>query len=285
MNRLGRSAANHRKAWDYLCDELKTDLALVQEASPPEQFKSLVYRPIDAGKYNWGSAVVAIRSDLVLGSRPRVPLSELLLDSSRRRRTARQSPGASAVADVRNGQGQHLLTAISLYGQWEMTLGGKTMYACARLHRMMSDLTSVLAASRRHPSLLAGDLNVTTQFPSSKRTQADTDGAAAAAAAFARLRAWGLTDCAPHSASTPPLTHCTCLEGDACAHVQTFRSHNRVDSNPTQLDYAFVSRSIASAMIECRVEDTAAAWQLSDHCPIILDIEEHSLGHVAKRAD
>jgi hypothetical protein len=32
MNRLGRSAADHIKAWEYLRDELKADLALVQEA-------------------------------------------------------------------------------------------------------------------------------------------------------------------------------------------------------------------------------------------------------------
>jgi exonuclease III len=144
---------------------------------------------------------------------------------------------------------------------------------------MISDLTSVLAASRRRPVLLAGDLNVTTQFPNSKQTQADTDGAAVAAAAFARLRAWGLTDCVAHTrGSRLPLAHCTCLEGDLCSHVQTFRSNNRVDSNPTQLDYAFLSISMVSALIECRVADTAAAWRLSDHCPIVLEVEEHSLG-------
>ena len=75
MNHCKRSHAERRKAWDYLHDELRADLALVQEASPPKAFSS-VYHPIDDtnATYNWGSAVVALRPDLVLRGRTRVPL-------------------------------------------------------------------------------------------------------------------------------------------------------------------------------------------------------------------
>jgi hypothetical protein len=133
MNRLGRSHADHRRAWDYLHYELGADLALVQEASPPEQFTQLVYHPIDKNKYNWGSAVVALRSDLVLRERRRVPLASCYLNPVAEDELPDSHPGACAVADVGNAHGEHLLTAISLYGQWEMMPGGKTMYACARL--------------------------------------------------------------------------------------------------------------------------------------------------------
>jgi exonuclease III len=275
MNRLGRSRANHRRAWDYLDDELKADLALVQEASPPEQFRSSVYHPIDKNKYNWGSAVVALRPGLVLQPRQRVRLEECYLAPVGHNALPDSHPGACAVADVLNAYGQRLFTAVSLYGQWEVMPGGKTMHACARVHRMLSDLTGVLATSRRHPVVLAGDLNLTTQLSPSKQTQAGTDLAAAAAAVFARLRTWGLTDCLAHMhASRPPLAQCTCPEEDGCTHVQTFRSNNRVDSTPTQLDYAFVSESIVPTLNDCRVIDDAAAWQLSDHCPIVLEVDE-----------
>ena len=193
-------------------------------------------------------------------------------------------PGACAVADVLDAYGQPLFTAISLYGQREMMPGGKTMYACARVHRMVSDLTGVLAASRRHPVVLAGDLNVTTQGATSPRTQPEADGAAAV---FARLRAWRLVDCIARTrASRPRLANCTCVDGEACSHVQTYRHNNHANSNPTQLDYVFASESIISTLNECRVIDAAAAWELSDHCPTLLELGRNGdprvlVGHTA----
>jgi hypothetical protein len=252
-------------------------LAVVQEASPPEQLKPAVYQRIDKKKYNWGSAIVALRSDLRFEERRRVPLEKCYLAAVAADELPDSHPGACAIAGVLNAHGKHLFTAVSLYGQWEMMPGGKNMYACARLHRMMSDLTCVLAASRRYPIVLAGDFNVTTQFPSSKPTQAERDAAASASAAFARLRAWGLTNClVRNGASNPRPAECTCLEGNACTHVQTFRSNTRLDRLPTQLDYAFLSESIAPT-VKCRAVHDDAAWELSDHCPILLEFDEHAL--------
>lgn len=276
MNRLGRSETNHREAWDYIRDELKADLALVQEASPHEEFKSRVYSPIGEKPYNWGSAVVALRSDLVLQPRPRVPLEQSLSAPVAQDALPDSHHGACAVADVQVN-GHRLFTAVSLYGQWEMMPGGKTMYAGPRLHRMLSDLTGVLAVAHRHPVLLAGDLNVTTQGAKSPENEA--------AAVFARLRAWRLVDCLAHTrADRPRLANCACADGDACSHVQTFRSKNPMDGDATQLDYAFLSDSIVSALIKCRVEGTTAAWQRSDHCPIVLDVDERALGQEAQHA-
>jgi len=182
-------------------------------------------------------------------------------------------PGACAVADVLCAN-QRLFTAISLYGQWEMMPNG-SMYSCARLHRMISDLTSVLAQSRRYPVVLAGDLNTTTQGAASKENQA--------AIVFGRLHAWGLVDCISRTRdSRPRLASCTCPDGEACSHVRTYRHNNSADSDPTHWDYAFASESLAQDLKKCRVVDEAAAWELSDHCPIVLDLEidTDARGHV-----
>jgi endonuclease/exonuclease/phosphatase family metal-dependent hydrolase len=139
---------------------------------------------------------------------------------------------------------------------------------------MISDLTGVLAGSRRRPVVLAGDLNLTTQVAYLGQTRAETDGAVAA---FARLRAWGLTDCVAHTReSRPQLADCSCGEEVTCSHVQTFRLNNRAASRPTQLDYALVSESIASTLTDCRVVHDDPAWQLSDHCPIVFELDEDS---------
>jgi exonuclease III len=146
------------------------------------------------------------------------------------------------------------------------------MYACARLHRMLSDLTGVFARSRRLPVIVAGDLNITTQIAYERQTQADTDGGAAA---FARIRAWGLTDCLGRTFTGRPLLEsCTCPDRDACSHVQTFRLKNRSDSRPTQLDYAFASPPLVSRLTRSIVVDDDTAWRLSDHCPLVLEFDE-----------
>jgi len=61
MNRLGRSAANHVKAWEYLRDELKADSALVQEASPTDNLvrasTSRSTRNATTGARRWSRSV------------------------------------------------------------------------------------------------------------------------------------------------------------------------------------------------------------------------------------
>src|SRR5262249_45763515 len=160
---------------------------------------------------------------------------------------------ACAVADVSVANGQCSFAAVSLYGQWEEVPGGGAIYSCARLHRMISDLTGVFAASRRNAVVVAGDLNITTQIAYEGQTQADTDGGAAV---FARLRAWGLSDCLDRTfTGRPSMADCSCPERDSCSHVRTFRLHNRADSRPTQLDYAFASRTMVSRLTRSQVVD------------------------------
>ncbi len=271
MNNCMRSQAARRQAWDYLRDEIGADLALVQEASPPGEFAS-VYNPIDEKKFNWGSAVVALRPGLKLRARKRVSLTDCYLTPAAAGELPDSHPGACAVADILDARGRHLFTAVSLYGQWEVMPGQTSkMYACARLHRMISDLTGVLESSKRFPVVLAGDLNMTTQGEKTQENQAT--------AVFARLRAWGMTDCIAHTrASRPGLTDCGCPDGDACAHVQTYRHNNRPDSQPKQLDYALISRSLVPAMAGCHVLNDDAGWRFSDHCPVVVDLDERTLG-------
>lgn len=276
MNHCMRSPALRTQAWEYLRDALHADVVLVQEASPPPKLRS-VYRPIDPKNksLNWGSAVVALRADISLHPRKRVALADCYFKTPEKGELPDSHPGASAVADVLVGNGKLAFTAVSLYGQWEEMPGGGALYACARLHRMMSDLTDVFAASRRKPVVVAGDLNITTQIAYEGQTQTDTDGAAAV---FARLRAWGLTDCLGRAfTGNSPMADCTCGGGDACTHVQTFRLKNEAASRPTQLDYAFASQPLVPRLIRSQVVHDNEAWRLSDHCPLVLEFDEPRL--------
>ena len=273
MNHGRRKVSQRKEAWGYLRDTLRADIALAQEAVPPEELIS-VYRPIDCdnASLNWGSAVVALREGFSLHPRKRVPLSDCYLKTPAAGELPDSHPGACAVADVLDARGRRLFTAVSLYGQWEVMPGRKAMYACARVHRMLSDLTGVLSVSRRHPVIVAGDLNLTTQGRNTPSSKAE---AAGAAAVFARLAAWQMVDCVANTRTQRPrLGNCTCGDTDSCSHVQTYRHNNRAGSNPTQLDYAFGSESLIRERIRCEVVDDAKAWALSDHCPILLELGE-----------
>ena len=269
MNHCMRNAASRRRAWDYLRSGLRADIALVQEAYPAST-ETAVFQPIHLTKrqYAWGSAVVSFRPDLCLQARPRVPLTAIADKAITGAELPDSHPGASAVADVVDAAGRFQFTVVSLYGQWESIADGR-IYSCAKLHRMISDLTGVFAGIPKRQVLLAGDFNVTTQIAYGRQTQADTDGAAAV---FTRLRAWGLKDCIEKTkASRPRMTDCTCPERETCSHVRTFRLKNRAASRPTQVDYVFASDRLVDK-VRCEVVQTDEAWALSDHCPIVLEL-------------
>lgn len=270
MNHCMRSSALRKRAWEFLRDELRPDIALLQEASPPDDANS-VYRPIDAKKRQlaWGSAVVSFRPDIVLKPRPRVALPDCYTVSVTGDQLPDSHPGACAIADALDSKGRFQFTAVSLYGQWE-AMANRRIYSCARLHRMISDLTGVLDTSRRRPVLIAGDLNITTQKAYERQTPEETAGAAVV---FDRLKAWGLADCFELTKSQRPKPKgCTCPTSESCTHVQTFRLKNREDSRPTQLDYAFISRTLTPKLKRCDVVHSDDAWKLSDHCPVVVEL-------------
>jgi exonuclease III len=257
MNSRGVSAATHRRAWDYLRDELKADLALVQEAVPPKSLEQPVFESTGLTNYPWGTAVVSFRPDVTLQGRTRVKLADAFEKPVSKHKLLESHKGASAAADIARA-GKTLFTAVSLYGQWEGMPGGSTYLAGPRVHRTLSDLTDVFRKARRSPVVLAGEFNVSTQGERSPDNEAS--------AVFARLRGWQLADAlALTSASRPRLKGCKCTDGNACTHVQTVNSG-------AQLDYAFVSSSVLQAMTACFVVQTKAASALSDHHPVVLGV-------------
>lgn len=265
MDHWQRSPAQREDAWRYLREVLRADVALVQEVSPPAKMTQC-FRPIDANSSGsaWGSAVVVLSEGLRLRPWPRWPLpyprhGGELPDSY---------PGTSAVADVLDAAGGVLFTAVSLYARFERAVSGE-IYACATLHRTLSDLTAVLDTSRSStPVLVAGDFNISTQAVTAETTRVDRDSARAA---FARLRAFGLRSCFEEGWRPPRLADCSCDEGDACHHMRTHRNQNRIESRATQLDYAWASERLASKLTMARAVDEDAAWSLSDHCPLLLE--------------
>lgn len=143
-------------AWPYLADELRADLALVQEALPNEARRG-VYRPSgiagrDGKARRWGSAVVALSDEVRI-----VPVG--LAEGTWRGRRLGLAPlecvsrGHVAVARV-EAPGL-VFTAISAYGLMEFG------YASGTLLRTIADLEPLLDDPVLGDNVvIAGDWNI-----------------------------------------------------------------------------------------------------------------------------
>jgi exodeoxyribonuclease-3 len=141
------------------------------------------------------------------------------------------------------------LTIISLYGLLETV--GSTSYAITTLHRMLSDLTGILNGHRggKRNIILGGDLNASLQCDIYY-------GGKAHQIFFQRLEDFKLKDC---------------FEPFFNDFVQTHR-HNR-SNRPWQNDYFFISTTLAEKLRSCVVIDNEDVRRLSDHNPVIMELE------------
>jgi hypothetical protein len=237
-----RTRGSSEEAWVYL-DGLGLDFGLVQEASPPADRNTVVPKEIYRGK-RWGSGIVNYtRYDLV-------PIRGVRLGDSRRVEQLQEShPGAAVAADVRLDT-DVVLTLISIYGLLDQPLRNEVRYATTTVHRMLSDLTPVLDLARK-PNLrvlLGGDLNISPQIrpPDTKHHQLVID----------RIKAFGLVDC---------------LGATHDGYVRTLRHRSRIDSAPFQGDWLFMSPNLK--LLSCEAIDHESAWALSDHCPVVAEVD------------
>ena len=71
MNHWARPARLRARAWAYLREGLKADVALTQESVPPSDANQRVYRPLHDThpRYQWGTAVVALNSEITVRER------------------------------------------------------------------------------------------------------------------------------------------------------------------------------------------------------------------------
>ena len=145
-----------------------------------------------------------------------------------------------------------------------MTSARRGMKAPRRVHRLLSDLTPLLDSSSTRGVVLAGDLNVSTQWLGPHRVRHRN--------VLERFATLGLVDCLGlQRPPRPRLEGCPC-EDVPCNHVRTQR-HPK-SPVPWQTDYVFVSESLAPCVVSCSAVDGGEPdpWQFSDHCPLVLEL-------------
>ena len=159
MDHWRRSKDLREQAWDFLHRVARVDVALVQEAFPVGRGLSQVFRETgirdDRVKppraLQWGSAVVSYGPQLRPIEHAIGPFASAPVD------LLRTFPGSVAIAEL---EWEPPIVVVSAYGIIDHG------YAESTVHRILSDLTPLIDERRGRGIIIAGDLNITTQWRS-----------------------------------------------------------------------------------------------------------------------
>jgi endonuclease/exonuclease/phosphatase family metal-dependent hydrolase len=248
MNYWRRTPEDRAAAWSFLTD-LGLDVALVQEANPPDGLAA-IHRPGGIDQHRrWGSAIVSFAGGLRALDQIDSPEANKKLD------LLRTFPGSVAIAEhVDAGE------PVVFVGAYGVLDGG---YAITTMHRVLFDLTPLLDSRIGKRLVLGGDLNCSTQLEGRDRERHRN--------LFDRFASLGLVDLLGATAgSRPTLEDCPCSD-DPCLHVRTVRHARSV--KPWHDDYLFATRALAKHLRDCQPVSEAHAWELSDHCPVLAEFQ------------
>ena len=258
--------------WRDLADDATVDVALLQEATRPAVDLGLEVTP--ARNETWATVgsgdfttAIAWRSGRV-NVRPR--RLGAIGDSAKDCLPVSRSGTLTAV-DVDLSDGPASL--VSAYAFWERPCGEKLgrIYADASAHRLVSDISGLLATNHRHRVIVAGDFNI---------FYGHGEGGSVYwkeryASVFARFEALGMKFVGPQfpdggrQADSRPDT----LPAESM-NVPTFYSNRQKPATATwQLDFVFASRSL-SDRIRVRALNAIEEWGPSDHCRIEIVIDQ-----------
>ena len=260
---------NHsKKPWSYLLD-MDADIALLQEAGepPPE-----VAERIETDTAPWqtdGADVVQPRrwrsAVVKLSERVEVEwLQAKALAAAGRGDLAVSQLGTLAAAIV-TAPGSKPVVVVSMYAPWtspHSSTGSRWILSDVSVHRVVSDLSTLIGSQQHHRILAAGDLNILHGYGD----HGSAYWAARYDTVFTRLAALGLAFVgpqAPHGRQANPwpaeLPRASC-------NVPTYHHNRQTPATATrQLDFVFASKSLADA-VQVHALNKVEHWGPSNHC-------------------
>lgn len=162
---------------------------------------------------------------------------------------------------------------ISLYAYWESphsSTKSSWIYADGSVHRLISDLSAFIGQQSGHRIITAGDLNILKGY--------GEDGSAywanRYATVFDRMKALGLPCVGPQFPHGRQATPWPAELPEDSDNVPTFHSTKQTPATAArQLDYVFASTPLA-ARIKVTALNDPEQWGPSDHCKILVDLED-----------
>jgi hypothetical protein len=272
MRLLSWNMAHRETHWRDVTADTEVDVALLQEAVPPpagavhETVPALSERWVTAGADRRFCAAIARLSDRV-NLKP-IPMRRL--GDAGPDELAVSLPGTLAAAEVTDASGEQIIVA-SIYGAWASPIPsrlGSWIYADASVHRLISDLSVLVASQRGHKILVAGDLNVLYGHGEGGsdywRSRYDT--------VFTRMTAIGLPFVGPQHPNGEQCTPWPAELPRNSKNVPTFRTRKTDPSSATrQLDFVFASADLVDRVC-VRACNAVDDWGPSDHCRIEIQV-------------
>lgn len=264
----------HRdESWRFLVGT-DADIALVQEAAvPPADVKQGIevdtspWKTAGAGcNRPWRTAVVQL-SDRVNVERfePRAIADAQPCD------LAVSRLGTLSVARLTPPTGKPLIVA-SMYAVWEKfhpAAGSSEIYADASVHRVISDLSVFIGDNPEHCIIAAGDLNIFYGYGD----RGNPYWASRYDSVFDRMSALGLSLVGPQAPNGRQAAPWPKILPQTSKNVPTYyTSHQNSASATGQLDFVFVSKSLADR-VSVRAINDPNEWGPSDHCRVEIEIE------------
>jgi hypothetical protein len=277
------SGLTQRRAWDYLAS-LDVDVALVQEAVPPPFVDPATWpvrshprpdRPEDwfiGRTRRWGSGVIVFREAIQFEPIEGVPLGSGLPRDDGKLWISHPGTWAGVRLTLPDESTLILISGYGLMDDWNPE--ARVAYSTTTANRMLSDLTPLIDSGLGRRMIIAGDLNLGTQYTDPSPEQPHRWGPMHRAT-LARFEAFGFVDCLAQGVGLDrgPLAGCFCGPAPDCRHVRTYRHENKPDGHPGQADSFFATKLLAADLISCAPVDDEEAWALSDHCPIVAEFE------------
>lgn len=271
--------AQRDECWRQLAADSSLDVALLQEAKAPPADVSLEVFGAEDGWVTAGWERRAFRTAVVRCSdRVRVE-SELVarpVGVAGRNELAVSRAGTIALAKVTPAEGEPF-TVASVYAAWERPVPlaeGGWIYADASAHRLVSDLSALVATQRGHRILVSGDWNILHGYGE----HGSPYWAARYQSVFDRLEAIGLRFIGPQQpnglAALPAPAE---LPRDS-RDVPTFRTVERDPASAQrQLDFVFASDDLAKQVTRVAAMNGEQEWGASDHCRVCVEVGLGSL--------
>lgn len=261
--------------WRQLAADDTIDVALLQEAkSPPQDLRLEVFGAEDgwatAGweQRRFRTAIVRCSDRVRVSGEPIVRPIGLASPGE----LAVSRLGTLAVAKVFPGE-QRPWTVASAYAPWERPVGLKDsgwIYADASAHRLVSDLSALVATQRGHRILVAGDWNILHGYGENGSEY----WAGRYRSVFERLEAIGLRFVGPQAPDGIPADPRPAELPPGSTDVPTFRPD---EANPAsgqrQLDFVFASADLAEQIERVAAWNKPEEWGASDHCRVVIDLE------------
>ena len=263
------------EAWRLLAADPSLDVALLQEATPPPSEVTCAVVPLRDSECRWTmpgyktpfrTAVACLSDRVSMHPRGTAAIGHALAGEIPVSRN-----GSLAAADIVNGDER--ITCISAYSAWENVSSGPDaagtwIISDASAHRLISDISTLIATQRGHKIIVAGDFNLLHGHGDhgsaywKRRYQTVFDRMETLGLRFVGPQAPNGRQADPWPAELPPDSK----------NVPTFHASQQTPASATrQLDFVFVSESLAPRTT-VRAINMPEEWGPSDHCRVVIDV-------------